>query len=189
MIVKVLRFILVLPGALLAYMLASLVCTVFREGVVTEDSGLIAYYSTLFVANIVSCIVCGAVFSAVGVWISPKKNFSVAFILACLASVIFLWYAYISISSCESVWMKICIAVWNFTGVIGALYGGCYVITENKRMENEKMQEMADKYNKTLNELEDLIEERKKTRSLLERSRRYKEKIKKQNDMERCRLL
>ena len=186
-LIKVIRYILVLPVALSAYIATSILCSIARSIVVREDVGLIGYYISLFVANIASCMVCGAAFSIAGLLMSPKKGSSIAITLTIAAAIIFLYYAYITTLNAENAIMGGCFILWNIFGIFGSIYGANYCIAEYKRKEEERKR-MYKEYNNTLEEIEKLrslvngqnkiAESKRKKVSVIERYRKYKEKNK-----------
>ena len=187
-LIKVIRYILVLPVALSAYIATSILCSIARSIVVREDVGLIGYYISLFVANIASCMVCGAAFSIAGLLMSPKKGSSIAITITIAAAIIFLYYAYITTLNAENAIMGGCFILWNIFGIFGSIYGANYCIAEYKRKEEEERKRMYKEYNNTLEEIEKLrslvngqnktAESKRKKVSVIERYRKYKEKNK-----------
>lgn len=188
-LIKVIRYILVLPVALSAYIATSILCSIARSIVVREDVGLIGYYVSLFVANIASCMVCGAAFSVAGLLMSPKKGSSIAITLKIAAAIIFLYYAYITSLNAENAIMGGCFILWNIFGIFGSIYGANYYIAKYKRKEEEEERKrMYKEYNNTLEEIEKLrslvngqnktAEPKGKKVSAIERYRKYKEKNK-----------
>lgn len=187
-LIKVIRYILVLPVALSAYIATSILCSIARSVVVREDVGLIGYYVSLFVANIASCMVCGAAFSIAGLLMSPKKVSSIAITLTIAAAIIFLYYAYITSLNAGNAIMGGCFILWNIFGIFGSIYGANYYIAEYNRKEEEERKRMYKEYNNTLEEIEklkSLVNGQNKTAepkgekgSVIERYRKYKEKNK-----------
>lgn len=179
---KIIRWILVLPAAVAAYMIVSFLCSILRIIVIREDIGLIGYYSSLFMANLFSCMVCGAAFTITGLWVSPIKKSSISVVLIILSSILFFYYAYITCYSAESAWLGICSIVWNVFGILGAIYGSNYYLneyereTEEKRINEEKAyNKSVEEYNETLREINRLKEISKK-KSMLQRNRDYRKR-------------
>lgn len=181
MIEKIIRWILVFPGAFAAYTVASYICPIGANIVSRGDVGLIGYYTSLFFANIFGCAMCGAVFTVTGLWISPKKSFFVSNVLITLALIIFAFNAYAICVGSENLFIKICTIIWSCFGVVGAMYGAdCYIKEYKDALYEEELYKKAKENNKTSKEEHDkfIQKHKKEWRDLIEQKEKWADKHK-----------
>lgn len=180
MIEKFIRWILVLPGSLASYIIVSYIFHLGTDNL-SNEVGLIGYYTSLFVANIAGCIIGGAAFTITGLWISPKKYSFISVTLIVIVSLIFVFNACIVCFSIKNIFMGVCVIIWSLFGIVGAMYGADYYMTEYRNKEQEEL--LCRKFkeeNETSKEEYDksIREQHNKWKELIERKRKFMDRHK-----------